>query len=184
MEIFNGYSEIIDRSPLPQHVFSTDACPTGGGAQFDQDWFYSNWKADYPHFSELQINKLEIFPLYLSILRWHEQFRNKWVVIYVDNSSTLAWLNKGTARCPLVMSWLRNIFWFSALSNFRITARYISTTDHVNSDTISLLTDVNYTQKFLNLMANGDILLSDNNVSNKTFSVLPLQIKSKLKKHH
>ena len=30
MEIFNGYSETIDRSPLPQHVFSTDACPTGG----------------------------------------------------------------------------------------------------------------------------------------------------------
>ena len=87
-------------------------------------------------------------------------------------------------HCPLVMSWLCDIFWFSALSNFRITARYISTTDNVNSDTISRLTDVNYTQKFLNLIAKGDILLSDNNVSNKTFSVLPLQIKSKLKKYH
>ena len=43
METFNGFTEIIDRSPLPQHVFSTDACPTGGGAQFGYDWFYSNW---------------------------------------------------------------------------------------------------------------------------------------------
>ena len=163
--------------------FSTDACPTWGGAQLDQDWFHSNWKADYPHFSELHINKLEVFTVYLSILRWHEQFRNKWVVIHVDNSCTLAWLNKGTAHCPLVMS-LRDIFWFSALSNFKITARYISTTDNVNSDIISRLTDVNYTQTFLNLTASGDILLSDNNVSNKTFSILPLQIKSKLKKHH
>ena len=31
MEIFNGFIEIIDRSPLPQHIFWTDACPTGGG---------------------------------------------------------------------------------------------------------------------------------------------------------
>ena len=170
--------------PFATHLFSTDACPTGGGAQFDQYWFYSNWKADYPNFSELHINKLESFTIYLSILRWLEQFRNKWVVIYVDNSCTLAWLNKGTAHCPVAMSLSRDIFWFSALSNFRITARYISTTDNVNSDTISHLTDVNYAQKFLNLIANGDILLSDNNVSNKTFSVVPLQINSKLTKHH
>ena len=106
---------------------------------------------------------------------------NKWIIIYVDNSCTLAWINKGTSSCLLVMSWLRDIFWFSALSNFRITARYISTTDNDNTDTISRLADPNFTQKFLNLVASGQIVISDNNVSNNTFSMLPLQIKSKLK---
>ena len=83
MEIFNGFTEIIDRSPLPQHIFSTDACPTGGGAQLGQDWFYTNWKADFPHFSGLHINELEFFTVYLAIQRWKEQFRNKWVVLKI-----------------------------------------------------------------------------------------------------
>ena len=116
METFNGFTEIIDRSPLPQHVFSTDTCPTGGGAQFGYDWFYSNWETDFPYFSGLHINKLEDFAVYLAIQRWKDQFRNKWIVIYVDNSCTLTWINKGTVSCPLVMSWLRDIFWFSAIS--------------------------------------------------------------------
>ena len=172
MKIFNGFTETIDRSPLPQHIFSTDACPTGGGAQFGQDWFYTNWGTDFPHFSGLHINKLEVFTVYPAIQRWKKQFRNKWVVIYVDNSCT--WINKGTASCPLVMSWLRDIFWFSAPSNLRITAHYVSTTDNVISDIISRLADLNFTQKFLNLIASGQIVISDNNVSNSTFSMLPL----------
>ena len=181
METFNGFTKIIDQSPLPQHIFSTDTCPTGGGAQFGYNWYYSNWEADFPYFSGLHINKLEVFTVYLAIQRWKDQFKNKWIVIYVDNSCTLTWINKGTASCPLVMLWLRDIFWFLAISNFRITARYINTSDNVNSDTISRLGDPKYAQRFLALVASGQILISNSNVSNNILSMLPLQIKSKLK---
>ena len=173
MKTFNGFTEIIDRSPLPQHVFSTDACPTGGGAQFGYNWLYSNWEADFPYSSGLHINKLDVFTVYLAIQRWKDQFKNKWIVIYIDNSCTLTWINKGTASCPLVMSWLRDIFWFSAISNFRITARYINTSDNVNLDTISRLVDPKYAHRFLALIASGQILISNSNVSNNTLSMLP-----------
>ena len=182
VETFNGFTKIIDQSLLPQHVFSIDACPTGGEAQFGCDWFYLNsWEADFPYFSNLHINKLEVFTVYLAIQRWKE-FKNKWIVIYVDNSCTLTWISKGTANAlRVVMLWLRDIFWFSAISNFRITARYINTSDNVNSDTISCLVDPKYAQGFFALIASGQILISNSIVSNNTLSMLPLQIKSKLK---
>ena len=99
MEIFHGSTEIIARSPLPQFIFSTDACPAGegGGGQFGHDWFCTNWESDFQHFSSLHLHNCMV--------------------------------NKETANFPLIMLWLRDIFWFKGLSNFRITARYISTKD-------------------------------------------------------
>ena len=110
MEWFNGITEIIDSKPIPQSHFSTDACLTGGGENLGQDWLYSIWEADYPHFSGLHINELEIFTVYLAAKKCAEDLRNKWVVIYVGSFCTLTWLSKGSAGYPIVVSWLREIF--------------------------------------------------------------------------
>ena len=91
MECFNDTTEILDSKPMPQSHFSTDAYLTGCRGNLGQDWFYSTWEADYPHFSGLHINKLEIFTVYLAAKRWAVNLRNKWVVSYVDSSCTLTW---------------------------------------------------------------------------------------------
>ena len=69
MVTFNGVTNIVDNTPLPQSAFSTDTCLTGGGAHFYNDWFYSNWYTNYPHYSGLHTNQLEIFTVYLSLQR-------------------------------------------------------------------------------------------------------------------
>ena len=66
MECFNSMTEIVHSKPIPQLHFSTDACLTGSGRNLGQNWFYTNWETDYPHFSGLYINKLEIFTVYLA----------------------------------------------------------------------------------------------------------------------
>ena len=43
-------------------------------------------------------------------------------------------INKGTTANPLVMTWLRDLFWLSAIYNFRITAVYISGVVNLRAD--------------------------------------------------
>ena len=48
---------------------------------------------------------------------------------------------QGTTANPLVMSWLRHLFWLSAIHNYRITAVYIPGIQNVRADSISRMHD-------------------------------------------
>jgi hypothetical protein len=42
----------------PSFEFSSDACLSGGGAHFLDDWFYVNWRVDGPLYAQAHINVL------------------------------------------------------------------------------------------------------------------------------
>ena len=127
LNVFNGNTFLVDSEPVSSDKFSTDACPIGGGGFFRGDWFYTNWAVDHPNLESAHINLKETFTVLLALSRWRYQLRDKWVVVYSDNTTTICALNKGTCCKPQVMQWLRDIFWLSATCtyNFCITARFI-----------------------------------------------------------
>ena len=56
-----------------------------------------------------------------------------------DNSTTVAGVNHGSSRSPVIMKYLRYMFWLSAVYNFRLTAMHIPGADNVLADKISRL---------------------------------------------
>ena len=134
---FNGKAMILDHIPITS-VF-TDACKTGGGGVYNQDWFYANWQADYPFVAHLHINEIEAFSVVLASLRWAHLWQNKQVIIYSDNMATVHCINKCTSRNKLLMSYLRQLFWKSAKYNFHLKALHVEGRRNILADCISRL---------------------------------------------
>ena len=82
----------------------------------------------------MHINFKEAYAIYLAARCWGSLWANQHVVIKSDNQAAVAMINKGTTANPQVMEWLRDLFWLSAIYNFRITASYIPGVDNVFAD--------------------------------------------------
>ena len=71
-------------------------------------------------------------------------------------------LNKGTCNDPLVMEWMRELFWLSAKHNFYLTARHIMGKLNVISDTLSRISDFGYCLDSV-LLIPPDLAFDDHN---------------------
>ena len=121
MSLMVSVTSLITR---PMTDLQTDACTLGVGAYFHGDWFHSHLLVDYPSLSSLHINYKEALCIVLSASQWAHLWQNK-VVVFCDNTSAVAMLNKGSTHSPLMMTYLRHLFWLSAMFNFRLKAVHI-----------------------------------------------------------
>ena len=186
MAHFHGSTFFTASDPTTPMEFSTDASPVGAGGHFGNDWFYVNCRLDYPELQSSHINELEIFTVLLGLRRWQACLSRRWIVIYTDNNVTKSWLKKGTRRSPHFISWLREIFWLSAVNNFRLTSRYIPSKANVVADMLSRLHNCLYADHFLFLL-NSNILSCNSNGPNflpMSLALVPLQIQTFLKNVH
>ena len=121
--------------------FQTDASFHGFGAVCSDDWFAGSW-SDCPapdsHSSPVHdqhcshaghaidpslrsnINYLELFPILIAVRRWGSRWLNKRVCVETDNTQAMAFINNGTCKNSIAMSWLREIFWISVRYNFHL----------------------------------------------------------------
>ena len=137
LETFNGRSMLLDKQPI--ECAFTDACNEAAGGSFGLDWFYSNWDQDLPFASSFHINEKEVLAVVLAAQRWAPLWQNKRVILYSDNSVTVACLNKGTSRNLMVMKCIRFLFWLSAAYNFHLTCRHIPGIRNIAADSASRL---------------------------------------------
>ena len=126
--------------------FQTDASFHGFGAVCPDDWFAGSWSdclaPDFrssrfhnQHYSNAghtidpslrsNINYLELFPILIAVRRWGPRWLNKRVCVETDNTQTMAFINNGTCKNPIAMSWLREIFWISVRYNFHLRSRHL-----------------------------------------------------------
>ena len=118
---FNGRSPIIDnRAPI---ALSIDACNSGAGGYCEGDWYHLQW-SDWPGVANHHINYKEVLSLVPAVAIWGNSWANRRVTVYSDNQAAVAIINRGTAKDPLVMDYLRGVFWCSAVNNFKIRAIY------------------------------------------------------------
>lgn len=134
---FNGRSVLLDKQPI-ECVF-TDACNEAAGGSFGSIWFYFNWSQDFPAAESFHINEKEVLAVVLAAQRWANFWRNKHVIIYSDNTTTVASLNKGSSRNSIIMKCLRRLFWLSATFNFHLTSRHIAGIRNIAADSASRL---------------------------------------------
>lgn len=123
MEHFNGSVYFLDQKPITS--LQTDACTQGCAGYYAGDYFYTNWDLDFPEMSNEHINIKETMAVILSALRWGQLWCNKTVTVYTDNMTTKCAINKGSSKNSLLMYFLRELFWLSAIFNFDIKAKFI-----------------------------------------------------------
>ena len=137
LDSFNGKCDFMDNRPVSS--LYTDASQFGLGASFEGDWFYSHVITDYPWLCDMHINYKEAVCVILAVYRWASHWQNKTVIVRCDNTAAVAMLNKGSTRHPVMMQFLRGLFWLSATFNFRIKAYHIPGVQNVEADHVSRL---------------------------------------------
>ena len=148
--VFNG-KRLIHSKVMVADV-QTDACNDAVGVAFRGDWAYSYLPADAPTLAPLHINFKEAFAIYFAAKRWAPLWANQHVVVNCDNQAAVAMINKGSTASPVVMAWLCDLFWMSAIHNFRLTARYVPGVANVLADRISRLHDPSALLHFYSLL--------------------------------
>ena len=136
LETFNG--RVLFPSLFNNYVYM-DASTGGSGVCYGGDWLYTNWREDWPHVADLHINHKETLSVLIEACRWAPWWANSTVIIYTDNTTAKAALNKTTSRNKLVMRALRELFWLSVQFNFMIKAIHVPGKDHLLADSASRL---------------------------------------------
>ena len=132
---------------LPTPVL-TDASLSGGGCVWGADWMYINWALDNPALYPLHINYKETFTIILAAHRWAPFWSGYRVVVKSDSQVAAAILNKGTSRCPLIMAWIRYLFWLKEYFSFSLSIEHIPGSINTLADSISRLDDVRHWPEF------------------------------------
>lgn len=132
---FNGRCPFLKEQPTTD--VQTDACSLAAGAYFRGDWFYHNFAVDSPESANLHINHKEVLAQTLAASRWAPHWQNQHVIIHSDNVAAVHIINKGSTANSIVMGALRQLFWLSAMYNFRFTARHIPGKSNILADAVS-----------------------------------------------
>ena len=119
---------------------------------FENDWFYSNLLVDAPALAGLHINLKEALCIVFALERWAPFLSNKVVHIYCDNTAAVGMLNKGSSRNPLMMIYLRRLFWSSAIYNFRLKVFHVPGALNVVADHVSRLHEHAHLAAFLQFL--------------------------------
>ena len=133
---------------LPTAVL-TDASLSGGGCLWETDWMYVNWALDYPSPCSLHINYKETFTIVLAAHRWAPCWSGHRIVVKTDSQVAAAILKKGTTCCPVIMDWIRSLFWLKEYYNFSLFVKHIPGSTNTLADSVSRLDDVKHWPTFL-----------------------------------
>ena len=137
MHGFNGKALLLETPPYS--AVYTDACSAGAGSFWGNDWFYCNWNLDCAAAEDLHINEKELMTVVLAAARWCHGWQNQRIYVFSDNMVTVAGVNQGTSRNPIIMECLRYLFWLSVTFNFHLRAIHIKGKYNDKADMLSRL---------------------------------------------
>ena len=122
LQVFNGKRMFLDA--VPELNVQTDTCFEAAGAFLNDDWTYFSF-AESKVLADLHINYKEKLAVVIAAENWCDKWTNRHIIIHFDNQVTVSIINKGSTKNPIIMYYLRRLFWLCAIFNFHITARYI-----------------------------------------------------------
>ena len=134
---WNGV-EFTQQTPISSHSLRlfTDASSHGFGAVYGNEWFSVPWPSSFSHH---HINFLELFAIVASVFTWGNNWRNKQILFFTDNSSiTYVW-KTGTCRDKNIMRLVRALFMFTASRNINILMHHIPGQSNLLADLLSRL---------------------------------------------
>jgi len=157
---FNGMANSVFGIVRPEMLITTDAYFGGFGCKMDPHWLFGTWedglklpagckevecnRVPAPRLSEAikkNINFLEMVASCIAVLSWQQLLEGHMVVVSSDNTSTVAFLNRGTTKNPEALGWLKLVFYASVRWNFRVRAIHCPGVENVEADALSRISD-------------------------------------------
>ena len=83
----------------------------------------------------------------LATCRWAPLWSGYRVVVKSDSQVAAAILNKGSSHCPMIMAWIRHLFWLKEYFNF-IIVEHIPGSINTLADSVSRFDDVRHWKEF------------------------------------
>ena len=87
------------------------------------------------HFVQISIS----WSFFLSLSPPAALWTNKHVCVETDNTQGMSFINKGTCKNPIAMSWLREIFWLGVRHSFHLRTSHLPGIDNGHADRLSRL---------------------------------------------
>lgn len=139
----------------PDLQLYTDAASTlGYGGYFRGHWFSEVWPLDLPKCKDVELSMAyrELYPIVVAAMLWGEQWSNRRILFFCDNSATVTIIKKGRSPVSSIMNLMRHLTWLAAKHNFYVTAEHVPGTHNVLADALSRL----QVTKFLKLAPGAD----------------------------
>jgi hypothetical protein len=135
---------LVQTRPVADFAVSvlTDASFTIGGGYVIPGAAFSHWrweKSERLLFERTKhhINILELMVVVVAIWANVGRFKNKSVIVYVDNTSAIAWINAMRSNSPLAQPWLRLLFLVCITFNINVIALHIPGVLNIIADDLS-----------------------------------------------
>jgi len=137
---WNGKSFFLDQYWSNNTVLDlfTDASGQAFGACYQTAWLYDTFKTQgIP--SRRSITFKELFAIIAALTAWGPKLTRKRIRFHCDNQAVVAILNKGSSKCPHVMTLARYAFYICARHSIEIAAVHIPGCSNNRADALSRL---------------------------------------------
>jgi len=137
IEHFNGVSMMLEQEwRVPDALFSTDACLTGGGGWCEGEYFRFEFTESIISM-EWHINILELLVLLVSVRLWGTRLVGKKFKVFCDNLATVQVLNTGRCKDKVMLKMLREIAYFCSTTGCQVKAEHLPGVENRLADSLS-----------------------------------------------
>ena len=138
MEEFDGITIMppIDWN-APDTVISSDSSLQGCGGWAEGDAFHCQFPDWLNNRTDMHINEKELMAFVIALKIWKHKVKNKNLLAYCDNETTVAIVNTGKANNRFAQACLREICYLTAKENSVIKLVHISSEQNRISDCLS-----------------------------------------------
>ena len=128
------YPKWITSDKLSLHTDSSGSSNLGCAAYFGGQWVQIRWPLSWGNngfMSELSF--LELVPVLLALMTWKSHFRNKSLLMFIDNEALVTIINKRTSKSKHVMP----LVLLTMCNNIQFRAVHIPGAQNCISDALS-----------------------------------------------
>ena len=133
---FNGISIIPSPVYCPD-VIITDACLTGAGGHFQDQYFHIDFPEHIMQDDEFNINVKELLAIIVALRLWGPQLAGSRLLLKSDNCAAVQAINNRCSRAPLMQQCLRVLWLLCATSDLDVQAEHIPGYVNILADLLS-----------------------------------------------
>ena len=171
MEEFNG---IMILPPMnwdaPDTIMATDSCLTRCGGWIGNKVFTAQFPSWIMDNNRIYINEKEMFAFIVAIKVGLEHIRDRNVLAYCNNKTTVEIINSGAARNPFAQACLREFIYLTAKANAMIKLVFRAGVNNELADILSRWGDKGTIKRFNEINNEGRYSFAEVNVDWFTFS--------------
>ena len=118
-------------SPTPDMELYTDASDTG---YWSGQWFNTRWTSSQ---AVLSITWRELYAILVVCATWGHLWVHKRILFHCDNAAVVAIWQRGSCKCPHLMSLVRHLFFLAAMGIYHVGIAHIPGVDNCIADHLS-----------------------------------------------